>query len=116
MECLAPGITQKDLVGYNQFSEVPAKDLISPEQAMYNVLRLFFDGTPAASSFGGASGATLYNYVQIYNQDIQYASTHVNAPARVAMSNGTSEMMTAQDLLNLASQKLFEIAEPKRVP
>jgi hypothetical protein len=115
-ECLAPGITQKDLVGYKQFSEVPAKDLISPEQAMYNVLRLFFDGTPAASSFGGASGATLYNYVQIYNQDIMYASTHVSAPARVVMSNGTSEMMTAQDLLNLASQKLFEIAEPKRVP
>jgi hypothetical protein len=114
--CLAPGITQSDLAGYKQFSEVPAKDLISPEQAIYNVLDNFFDGTPAASSFGGTDGTAPYNYVQIYIEDINYASSHVNAPAEVVKSDGASTTVTAQDLLDLASQKLLEMSEPSREP
>jgi hypothetical protein len=114
--CLAPGITQSDLVGYKQFGDVPAKDLISPEQALYNVLKNYFDGTPAASFFGGTPGTAPYNYVQIYNEDIKYATAHANAPVQVVEADGTSITMTAQDLLNLASQKLLEIGEPKRSP
>jgi hypothetical protein len=33
------------LAGYQQFGDVPAKDLISPEQALDNVLSNFFAGT-----------------------------------------------------------------------
>ena len=110
--CLAPGITQADLAGYKQFGDVPARDVISPEQALYNVLRVFFEGTPAADSFGGTRGTAPENYLQVYNQDFKYATAHASEPARIVRTDGTSVMMTAQDLLNLASQKLYEIAKP----
>ncbi len=112
--CLAPGITPSDLAGYKQLGDVPAQDLISPEQALYNVLRVFFDGTAAAGSFGGTPGSAPVNYVQIYNQDIKYATAHGNAPAQVVKTNGSGETMTAQDLLDLASRQLLEIGEPHR--
>ncbi|SPF43679.1 hypothetical protein SBA4_3080004 [Candidatus Sulfopaludibacter sp. SbA4] len=52
------------------------------------------------------------NYMQIYSPDIQYAEMNVNAPAHVVETSGATVSMTAQDLLNLASQKLLSIAEP----
>ncbi len=115
-DCLAPGITPADVETYNVFSQVPARDLIPPEQALYNVLRGFFDGTPAASSFGGNPGTAPYNYLQIYSQDIKYATTHGNAPAQVVQADGTAFSTSAQDLLNLASQQLLEIGEPRSTP
>ena len=110
--CLAPGVTQASLAGYTKFSQVPATDLIPPEQAEYNVLNVYFDGTPAASAFGATQGAAPLNYLQIYYQDVQYAQMNVSAPAQVVETDGTVVSTTAQDLLNLASQKLLEIAEP----
>lgn len=110
--CLAPGITESDLAGYKDVGEVPARDLISPEQAMYNVLRVFFDGTPAADSFGGTPGNGRYNFVQIYNEDFTYAEVQASAPAKVVQANGTSSSVTTESLLDLASQKLLAISEP----
>jgi len=115
--CLAPGVTQANLSGFGIFSQVPGQDLMPPEQAEYNVLKQFFNDTAAASSFGGTQGTVPFNYLQIYSEDIQYATAHVNAPAQVVQANGTTvTMTTAQDLLNLASQKLLEISEPKQAP
>ncbi len=114
--CLAPGVVPTDLASYKQFSDVPAQDLIPREQALYNVLNVFFDGTPAASSFGGTPGTAPMNYLQIYAEDILYATEHVNSPVQVVRTDGTSVMMTAQDLLDLAGQKLLEISEPRRSP
>ncbi len=113
--CLAPGITQAGLAGYKQFGDVPAKDVISPQQALYNVLRVFFEGTPAADSFGGTRGIVPEYYLQVYNQDFKYATAHANEPARVIRTDGTSVMMTAQDLLNLASLKLYEMQSQSRL-
>jgi uncharacterized protein (TIGR03437 family) len=113
--CLAPGVTPASLASYNTYSKVPAADLIPPEQAEYNVLNVYFDGTAAASSFGGTQGAAPLNYLQIYYADIQYAQANVNAPAQVVEAGGTVST-TAQDLLNLASQKLATIAEPPLLP
>jgi hypothetical protein len=110
--CLAPGVTQADLASFKTFKNVPVSDLISPEQAEYNVLNVYFDGTAVASFFGGTPGAAPLNYLQIYSPDILYASAHVNAPAQIVETGGASVAMSAQDLLNLASQKLLEIAEP----
>ncbi len=109
--CLAPGVTPASLAGYSKFSQVPAADLIPPEQAEYNVLNIYFNGTPVATSFGGTQGITPLNYLQIYSEDIQYAQMNADAPAQVVETGGTVST-TAQDLLNLASQKLLEIAEP----
>jgi len=53
------------------------------EQALYNVLGLYFDGTPVAGThkfFGGTSGTAPMNYLQIYSPDIQYATAHAGAP------------------------------------
>ncbi len=89
---------------------------ISAEQAEYNVLKAFFNGTPAAASFGGTSGNAPLNYLQDDFNDVQYATAHANAPAQVTKADGTGSMMTAQDLLNLASQKLLQIAETDQTP
>jgi uncharacterized protein (TIGR03437 family) len=110
--CLAPGITQADLASYRQFSGVPAQDLIPPEQAEYNVLGVYFGGTAVGSFFGGTPGAAPLNYLQVYSPDIQYAENHVNTPAQVVQTGGVTVATSAQDLLNLASQKLLAISEP----
>jgi len=89
---------------------------ISPEQAEYNVLRVFFDGTPDATDFGGTTGTTPLNYLQVSSEDIQYSTAHANDPAQIVQTNGTSVSMTAQDMLNLASQKLLQIAEGNHAP
>jgi len=110
--CLAPGVTPASLASYGTFSKVPPKDLIPPEQAEYNVLKQFFNNTAVASSFGGTQGTVPFNYLQIYSEDFQYADAHVNAPAQVVEAGGVTVTVTAQALLNLASQNLLEIAEP----
>ena len=110
--CLAPGVTQVDLATFKMIGNVPKKDLLSPEQAEYNVLKVFFDGTAAAPSFGGTPGSTPLNYLQIYAVDFLYADTHAHAPAQVVEAGGVSVSISAQDLLNLARQKLLEIGEP----
>ena len=76
------------------------------------MLNVYFNGTAVASSFGGTPGAAPLNYLQIYPQDIQYATANVNAPAQVVETGGVTVSMTAQALLNLASPKLFTIGEP----
>ena len=113
--CLAPGVTQADLASFNTLRDVPKKDLISPEQALYNVQKVFFDGTAVASFFGATPGTTPLNYLQIYAADFLYADAHVQAPQQVVETGGASVSTSAQDLLNLASQKLLEIAEPASV-
>ncbi len=111
--CLVPGVTPATVAGYKNFSAVPAADLIPPEQALYNVLSAYFNGTPAASFFGGTPGPTPapLNYLQFYFPDIQYAQANV-APAQVVEAGGVTVSTTAQGLLNLANQKLREMAEP----
>jgi len=110
--CLAPGVAQADLASFNRLKNVPKKDMISPEQAVYNVLKVFFDGTTAATSFGGTPGTAPFNYLQVYAVDFQYAEAHANAPQPVVETGGASVSLSAQDLLNQASQKLMAISEP----
>jgi uncharacterized protein (TIGR03437 family) len=110
--CLAPSVTQANLGSYTKVSQVPSTDLIPPEQAEYNVLNVYFDGTAAASTFGGTAGTTPLNYLQIYSQDIQYAEMNADAPAQVVQNSGASVSMSAQELLDLASPKLLSIGEP----
>jgi uncharacterized protein (TIGR03437 family) len=114
--CLAPGVTPANIASFKTLGNVPAADLIPPEQAEYNVLSVYFDGTAVASSFGGTPGTAPLNYLQVYPEDIQYAQANVSAPAEIVETNGVTVSMTAQDLLNLASQKLMQIAEPSLLP
>src|ERR1039457_583962 len=45
-----------------------------------------------------------------------YAEGHIHAPAQVVETGGASVVMSAQDVLNLASRQLLEIAEPALLP
>ena len=112
--CLAPRVTPADVASFKTLGKVPPKDLLSREQAAYNVLRVYFDGTAVASSFGATPGTAPFNYLQIYAADFVYAEAHSHEPAQVVEAGGKSVSMSAQDLLNLASQKLSEIGEPAK--
>src|ERR1019366_563484 len=79
--CLAVGVTAASLASYKTFNNVPAADLIPPEQALCNLLSIYFDGSAASSSFGGTQGTAPLNYLQLCSEDIQYASASINAPA-----------------------------------
>jgi hypothetical protein len=63
---------------YETYANVPNRLLIQPEQAEYNVLSIYFNGTPAALSFGSTQGAAPLNYLQIYSSDIQYAAANTD--------------------------------------
>jgi uncharacterized protein (TIGR03437 family) len=114
--CLAIGVTQATLAPFGTFGKVPNSDLIPPEQALYNVLTYFFDGTPVAAAFGATPGTAPMNYVQVYEQDIQYAEANASAPAKIVHPDGTIVSTTAQALLNQASALLLSISEPALLP
>jgi hypothetical protein len=90
----------------------------SPEQAEYNVLTWFFDETSEGPSFpsgtvkiGGHNGPAPLNYLQIYGEDINYASDNASNPKVGVTEGGVTKMVTAQGLLHKASLALAMIAE-----
>jgi hypothetical protein len=86
---------------------------ISPEQAIYNVLTTYFDGTPAGSYYGPSpilSSNRPLNYLQIYDADVSYAETNTTG-SLVADGYGSSNNLTAQMLFTNASSQISEIAE-----
>jgi hypothetical protein len=106
------------------FSVFPAKEGSnkkfpnpSPEQAEFNVLSWFFEDTIEASFFGtkgladrGDVHSDPLNYVQVNALDIIYASANASKEVQVEM-NGSPVKISAQNLLNLASEALWYIAE-----
>ena len=86
---------------------------ISPEQAIYNVLTTYFDGTPVGSNYGTppiVSSNLPVNYLQIYYEDVIYANTNSIGSSVVDGFSNTNNM-TAQMLLIKASLQIAEIAE-----
>ena len=113
--CFAGGSYPPTLPTTTPFRKIPKGDLIPPEQALYNLLHIYFNKTVAAAQFGGTPGLTPapLNYLQIYSQDIVYATNHDQAPVPVIENGQPSPVsLTAQSMLELASQLLFQIAEP----
>ena len=45
----------------------------TPEEAAYNVMTVFFYGTPAAKFYGGTRGPAPMQYLELDYVDIQYA-------------------------------------------
>ena len=87
------------------------------------MLTWFFDGTNQGLSFptgtapmiggiavGGPPGSAPLNYLQIYGKDITYATTDAFGKQPVMMG-GSTNPMSAQDLLHKASLALAAIAE-----
>ena len=78
---------------------------LSPEQAAYNVLGVFFDGTPGATSFGSKYGVQRVEYLDVPTADIQYAEAPANQCPDTTLGN-----TSFQDLLNLANHELFAMS------
>ena len=115
---MAGGIPSEYVPGYYLYDTnpsgqpsdaVPAQYLISPEQALYNTLRLFFGATPAAPSYGEPGGATPMNYLIIYADDLAYSMAAANSPVSIVGAGGTALSTTAQRELDAAAQQLSEI-------
>jgi hypothetical protein len=82
---------------------------ITPEEAAFNVLTVFFDGTPEGTLYGGTRGPAPLQYVDIDYTDVEYAEMNPCPPTPSTALGETS----LQDLLNRASQGLFQIAHAR---
>jgi hypothetical protein len=89
---------------------------LTPEEAAYNVLTVFFYGTPAAPFYVGTPAAAFYGgmwgpapmqYLDVPYVDVQYAEANPcpKPPSKIIGK------MSLQDLLNGASRDLFEMAD-----
>ncbi len=112
-DCLAYGVKPSDISVFLTYGNVPSNDLISPEQGLWNVLHIYFDGTPQAAAFDGTAGTAPLNFLQIYEEDVTYAAANAASPAVIVRGDGTTFSMSFQDLLNLASDKILAMAEPQ---
>jgi glycosyl hydrolase family 42 (putative beta-galactosidase) len=61
----------------------PASQSITPEQALDNVLAVFFAGTPYGHFYGSQDGTAPVQYLQIYQDDILYANSHLPVQAKL---------------------------------
>jgi streptogramin lyase len=115
----------------HSFSEcLPTNCAPNPEQGEFNVLATFFNGTLAVNgtaTFPGLFAAVTndstinaplaipapLNYLQVYNQDVLYAES--NDCTWIDGTGGTNGVqnlfVSAQDLLNQASELLFTIGQ-----
>jgi hypothetical protein len=62
----------------------PACQSITPEEALTNVLAVFFAGTPYGHFYGSRDGTAPLHYLQIYQADILYANDHPPVQAKLA--------------------------------
>jgi hypothetical protein len=96
--------------GCNQPGGCPTNNPISPEQAIYNVLRVYFDGTTPGGSYGSISSNLPLNYLQIFSADVLYANTNTNA-VPVVDEFGHTNNVTAQMEFDEARSQIRGIAE-----
>jgi hypothetical protein len=97
--------------GCNQTNNCPTNiSIISPEQAFYNVLQVYFDGTRVGGSYGVTNGGLPLNYLQVYAADVLYANTN-GAGSSVVDGFDQTNTVTAQSEFDTARLQIFEIAE-----
>jgi hypothetical protein len=86
---------------------------LTPVEAAFNVLRVFFYGTPVGDTYGGERGVAPIRYVDVDYMDIEYSlglplhSLPIQCGLPPSGSLGETSM---QDVLNRASHDLFYIA------
>lgn len=74
-------------------ASAPACRDVTPRDALANVLKVYFDETPAGDAFGSSKGKAQMNYLQIYAPDITFAATQ---PAVQALLDQASQRLLAQ--------------------
>jgi uncharacterized protein (TIGR03437 family) len=79
---------------------------LSVVEGAYNVMTVFFTGTPAAAFYGGTVGTAPIQYLEVSYLDLQYALANA-CPAAPSPSLG---YMSLQDLYARASRDIFAMA------
>jgi uncharacterized protein (TIGR03437 family) len=79
---------------------------LSVEEGAYNVMTVFFTGTPPAAYYGGTVGAATIQYLEVSYLDVQYALANP-CPAAPSPILGN---ISLQDLYARASRDLFAMA------
>ena len=81
---------------------------LTPEQAAYNVLTAFFNGTPVTRHYGGQVGASPapVQFLDVPYEDVDYAITNPCPPR----PDVTLYKRSLQDLLNSANHDLLAMA------
>ena len=90
---------RQGLIGGAQFNSSVVKnpttmgcaDGLTPEQALKDVLRVYFNNTTSGSRWGGQNGEAALKYLQLYAADIDYANDH---PEFQAILNQVSRDLT----------------------
>jgi hypothetical protein len=77
------------------------------EEAAFNVLTVFFYGTPVASSYDGTNGSAPITYLDVPYLDVQYAQEH-DCPEMPSPTLGNTSL---QDLYNQARRDLLKMAK-----
>ena len=86
---------------------------LSIEEGAYNVMTVFFNGTPPAAFYGGTVGAATIQYLEVSYLDVQYAL----ANACPAVPSPILGNISLQDLYARASRDLFAMAnQPSSLP
>jgi hypothetical protein len=103
--------------GCNAPEGCPTNDPISPEQAFYNVMQVFFDGTTIGGAYGAkdSDGTLPLNYLQIYSVDVLYADTNITGTNIVDGFTNTVHVTAQSELTNVSAQ-IFQIAEAVLYP
>jgi hypothetical protein len=99
------------LEGCNQPGGCPTNAPISPQQAIYNILQVYFDGTALGGSYFVVSNNLPLNYLQIDSADVFYANTNVNETSVVDAFGHISSVTTQMELAESLSQ-IYGTAEP----
>jgi uncharacterized protein (TIGR03437 family) len=79
---------------------------LSVAEGAYNVMTVFFTGTPAAAFYGGTMGTATVQYLEVSYVDLQYALANP-CPATPSPTLG---YMSLQDLYARASRDIFAMA------
>jgi uncharacterized protein (TIGR03437 family) len=79
---------------------------LSVVEGAYNVMTVFFTGTPAAAFYGGTVGTAPIRYLEVSYLDLQYGQANP-CPATPSPSLG---YMSLQDLYARASRDIFAMA------
>ena len=79
---------------------------LSVAEGAYNVMAVFFTGTPAAAFYGGTVGTAPIQYLEVSYLDLQYALSN----ACPATPSPTLGYMSLQDLYARASRDIFAMA------
>ncbi len=85
---------------------------LTPEEAAYNVMTVFFYGTPAATFFDGARGPAPMQYLELDYVDILYAE--VNPCPNLTPPLGSLGKTSLQDLLKQGEPRSLRDGRPAR--